>query len=88
MLPMPAYGGAYVHFFVFLVACLCAYVLFLGLPFWEESWVSSQTLGKNITLNRARCGEGQREARHSARQTKMDTSGAEVQLTLAPEWSI
>ena len=24
-------------------------MLFPGLPFWEESWVSSQTLGKNIT---------------------------------------
>ena len=49
MLPMSAYVAAYVRFFVFLVACLCAYVLFPGLPFWAESWVSSQTLGKNIT---------------------------------------
>ena len=30
MLPLSAYAAAYVHFFVFYVACLCAYVLFLG----------------------------------------------------------
>ena len=46
MLPMSAYVAAYVRFFVFLVACLCAYVLFGVFGLWAESWVSSQILGK------------------------------------------
>ena len=48
MLPMSAYVAAYVRFFVFLVACLCAYVLFGVFGLWAESWVSSQILGKTV----------------------------------------
>ena len=99
MLPMSAYAAAYVHLLpkmrgVYVLMCFF-WVLARGAHGHSQNGPFGQNVQKLYKIghtmsrhNRARCGGELHEARHSAEPNKMDTSGAEVQLTLAPEWSI
>ena len=69
-------------------------MLFPGLPFWEESWVSSQTLGKNITSTapgaekdrKSTALSGTKQNGHFRRQSSIDFGAGMVHLK--PEWPI